>query len=66
MDGQSLFFSLFFSIIGMGYFSYGRKDNPIFLFAGVLLMVYPYFISSMVWLIIVGILLCVFPFLLRM
>ena len=66
MDGQVIIFSIFFSMLGIAYFSYGKKGYPEFMIAGGLLMVYPYFIGTLFWLIVVGILLCVLPFLLKL
>jgi hypothetical protein len=62
LDSYLIVFSLLFSIVGIGYFSHGRKNHPMFLIAGGLLMIFPYFINSLVWLILVGILLCALPF----
>ena len=55
--------ALIFSLIGMAYFSYGKKtDQYIILFTGVLLMCYPYFIQDVIMLTAVGIELCCMPF----
>lgn len=66
MDSQVIIFSIFFSIIGIAYFSYGKKGYPIFMVSGGLLMIYPYFIGTLFWLIVVGILLSAIPFLLKL
>ena len=57
---------IFFSIIGFGYFLYGKKStNYIFLICGIALMVFPYFISNTVYLIIAGIVISVIPLLFK-
>ena len=53
---------IFFSIIGFGYFLYGKKSaNYVFLICGIILMVFPYFISNTAYLIITGIVVSVIP-----
>jgi len=55
--------SIVFGIIGMGYFSYGKKgDSNTFLLCGVALMVFPYFVEGLIPNIAVGIGLIVVPF----
>lgn len=63
MDGNIIFFSLLFSIIGIGFFAYGKKKNLYFMLSGLCLMLYPYLVASLAILIIVGIILVVLPFL---
>jgi hypothetical protein len=64
MDIYYIFFSLAFSMVGMGYFVYGKKTNPYFMIAGIILMVYPYFVYTLLWLMIFGLALMILPFLL--
>lgn len=66
LDPYYLFFTILFSFIGIAYFSYGKKESQYFRLAGVLLLVFPYFISSLLWTIIIGVILCAAPFLLDM
>ena len=55
--------SIVFGIIGMGYFSFGRKqDKNIFLLSGIGLMLFPYFIDGLTVTIIVGTVLAILPF----
>jgi hypothetical protein len=62
-DYLNLFLILFFSAAGMGYFIYGkRQKNASALMAGLLLMIYPYFISGTVGIVGVGLLLMAAPF----
>jgi 4-hydroxybenzoate polyprenyltransferase len=59
----NLFLIVLFSAIGFGYFIYGKRQQAwVALFSGLLLMVYPYFLSSALGMIAVGLLLVVFPF----
>ncbi|MBI3812431.1 MAG: amino acid transport protein [Nitrospirae bacterium] len=62
-DVINLFLIVGFSAAGMGYLAYGkRQQNGIVLAAGLLMMVYPYFISGTVGIIAVGLLLMAAPF----
>jgi hypothetical protein len=58
--------AVFFSIIGFAYFLYGKKSvNYLFLFCGIILMAYPYFVTKTVYLIIVGLVVRVIPFIIK-
>jgi hypothetical protein len=66
-DTASLLWGLLFGSIGMGFFVYGKKERVVVPFVcGLLLMVFPYFISNVALLVIVGIALCVVPYFLRL
>lgn len=66
MDPTSLMLSLLFGMIGMGMFMYGRKASRIVpLFAGGGLMVVPYFISSLMLLVLVCAGLMAMPWVIR-
>ena len=55
--------AVFFGIIGSGYFMYGRKaQNWVALGCGVLLCVFPYFVDSFLWTMIIGLALVAAPF----
>jgi len=60
----NLFLIVLFSAIGLGYFVYGKRqrEGPA-LIAGLLLMIYPYFISSTLGLVGAGLALIAGPFL---
>jgi glucokinase len=61
----SLFVYLLAGVGGMAYFVYGkRQQNGVFLAAGVLLCIYPYFFDSVLALIVIGLILLSAPFLL--
>lgn len=55
-----------FSMLGFVFFMYGKKQSALIpLFTGLALMIYPYFISSVVWMVIVGAVLSVVPYFIR-
>ncbi len=61
---MTLLFSFFISSVGLAYFIYGKKRIEFnFLLAGLLLMIYPYFISNLFLSILIGLILSVLPFL---
>ena len=61
-----LLFGFFISMIGLGYFIYGKKIMDYhFLLSGVALMVYPYFISNLMLSIFIGLALAALPFITR-
>ncbi|GMT42447.1 MAG: hypothetical protein IEMM0002_0858 [bacterium] len=61
--GTNLYISFFFSLVGMGYFMYGKKQsNVIILLTGIALMFYPYLVSSVAVMLSVGAILTVLPF----
>ena len=58
--------SIVFGIVGMGYFSFGRKrDEPLFLYSGIGLMVFPYVVEGLTYNILVGVGLCLLPFVMK-
>ncbi|MBI3607989.1 MAG: amino acid transport protein [Nitrospirae bacterium] len=63
LDPWYLVLSLIFSTIGFGYFRYGkRQGESLLLIVGVILMVYPYFITNALAVAVVGLLLMAGPF----
>jgi hypothetical protein len=61
--GASFFVSILFGLIGTVYFFYGKKQQKFVpMFVGIGLGVYPYFITNLAAIIIVGILLMAVPF----
>ncbi|MDR3476970.1 MAG: amino acid transport protein [Gammaproteobacteria bacterium] len=61
---MELFFTIFFSMVGIGYYSYGKKESLYFRISGVILLMYPYFVGN-VWLLGgLGILFMILPFIL--
>lgn len=58
--------SIALGLLGMGYFSYGKKlGKAVPLGCGAALMIFPYFVSSAAWMLGIGAVLSVLPFLLR-
>jgi hypothetical protein len=67
MDTSSLLWGLLFGSIGLGFFVYGRRQKTIVpLACGVALMIFPYFISNTMLLVIVGVTLIAIPYFVRM
>jgi hypothetical protein len=66
MSTTSLLFGVLFGAIGFGYLVYGRRQQKgIALLSGVALCAFPYFISNIVLLIIIGLVLIALPFYIR-
>ena len=67
MEGTSLLiWGMVFGSIGLGFFIYGKKQKAIVpLFTGIALFLFPYFISNVYILVIVGIVLVVLPYFVR-
>ncbi len=62
----TLFGGLFFGCVGMGYIMYGRKQrNAIALVAGVALCGFPYLISNILLMLLVGAILMAIPFFIK-
>ncbi len=57
-------FSVIIGIVGIGYCSHGRKNNPYYLLSGIALLLLPFFVDQFWWLLALGCLLMVLPFLL--
>lgn len=64
---ETLVASVFLGIIGSAYFLYGKKaHNPVALIAGVLLCVFPYFLDSFFWTLVIGAALIAAPFMITL
>ena len=57
MKGTSLLiWGMLFGAIGLGFFTYGRKQKAVVpLFTGITLFIFPYFISNIYVLVIAGV-----------
>ena len=67
MDTSQLLLGVLFSSIGLGYFIYGKKQKVIVPFiCGLILMIFPYFIESNWLIIIVGTLISLIPYFIRL
>lgn len=66
VDTANIVWALLFGAVGIGYFTYGRRqDHKSALLAGIALMIYPYFVSGTLAMIAVGAALLALPFLLK-
>jgi len=67
MAGTSLLiWGMVFGAIGLGFFTYGKKQKAaVPLFTGIALFMFPYFISNVYMLVIVGVLLVALPYFVR-
>jgi hypothetical protein len=55
LDPGSLFLSILISVVGLAFFIYGKKQRRApQLLAGVVLMGYSYFVSSVVWMLVIA------------
>ncbi|MEO7477704.1 MAG: hypothetical protein ABIT64_00535 [Lysobacteraceae bacterium] len=62
-----LLWGVLFGSIGFGYFLYGKKrPNIVALVCGLVLMVYPYFVSSTWAIVIIGAVLMAIPYFVRL
>jgi hypothetical protein len=66
IDVNSMIVGFIAGIIGTAYFIYGKRQALLSaMLAGAALCIYPYFIDSVLWLCVVGILLMAAPFFAR-
>ena len=66
MSTALIFWGFLFGAIGLGFFIYGRKQQKVVpLVCGLLLMVFPYFVSNTILLVVIGALLMAAPYFLR-
>ncbi len=66
MSTANLLWGLLFSCVGLGFFTYGRKQRGVVpMVCGVVLMVFPYFVPSTIVLVIIGAALTTVPYFLR-
>jgi hypothetical protein len=67
MNASTLFWGIVFGSIGLAFFVYGKKQKTVVpFFSGIGLMVVPYFISNMYFLVLSGIVLTALPFILKL
>ena len=54
---------MLFSIIGVGYFMYGKRaERPVALVCGAVLAIFPWFVTNLAALIVIGVVLLAAPF----
>ncbi len=67
MNASNLLWGLLFSSIGLGFFLYGKKQRAVVpLVCGLVLMIFPYFVSNTWALVSIGIALGAVPYFLRL
>jgi len=67
VNTSSLLWGLLFGSIGLGFFIYGKRQrNAVPLICGLLLMIFPYFVSNSILLVALGVVLMAVPYFLRM
>ena len=63
MSTSSLLWGLLFGSVGFGFFIYGKKQKSVVpLVCGLVLMVFPYFISNTILLAAIGVALITLPY----
>ncbi|MEC4676512.1 MAG: hypothetical protein VST72_06285 [Nitrospirota bacterium] len=66
MDTTSIMWGVMFGSIGMGYLMYGkRQQRGIALLSGVVLCVFPYFVSNIFLMLLIGVALMALPYFVR-
>ena len=66
MDTSSLLWGLLFGSIGLGFFIYGKRQKAVVpLVCGLVLMIFPYFISNAILLVAIGVALVALPYFFR-
>ncbi len=66
MSAASLIWSVLFGAIGLGFFIYGKKQTSIVpLACGVALMIFPYIVSNLWLMLIIGAALMAAPYFIR-
>ena len=65
-DPALLFWGIMFGAIGLGFFSYGKKQKAVVpLVTGIALFIVPYFLSNVYLLAITGVVLVALPYFVR-
>jgi hypothetical protein len=66
LTAASIFWGFLFGSFGLGFFMYGRKQHAVVpLTCGLVLMIFPYFISDTILLVAVGVALVAIPYFVR-
>jgi hypothetical protein len=67
LNTSTLLWGLLFGSIGLAFFIYGKKQRVVVpLVCGLVLMIFPYFISNNILLVVFGVVLVALPYFLRM
>ncbi len=66
MNTASLLWGLLFGSIGLGFFVYGKRQKAVVpLVCGLVLIIFPYFISNTILLVAIGVALVAVPYFFR-
>ncbi len=66
LDPWTVLLGLVFSVIGFGYYRYGKRESDtVMLAAGIVLMVYPLLVASPTMLAVIGVILTAGPVMAR-
>ncbi len=66
-DSSILIWGVLFGAIGLGFFTYGRKQKAVVpLLTGIALFIFPYFMPNIYALLVVGVLLVAIPYFVRL
>jgi hypothetical protein len=67
LSESSLWWGLLFGSIGFGFFLYGKNQKAVVpLICGLALMIFPYFVSNSILLVVVGFVLMAIPYFVRL
>ncbi|MDZ4261586.1 MAG: hypothetical protein U1B30_04540 [Pseudomonadota bacterium] len=67
MNTSLLLWGVLFSSIGFGFFLYGKKQREVVpLVCGLVLMIFPYFVSNAALLVAIGVVLLALPYFVRL
>lgn len=65
-DTAIILWALLFGSIGVGYFIYGkRQDQPVVRYTGIALILFPYFVTEVLAVVLVGIFLLLLPYVIK-
>jgi hypothetical protein len=66
VDIALLAWGFLFSSVGLSFFMYGKGQKALIpLCTGLVLMIYPYFVSGPTWMVIIGVILSAIPYFVR-
>lgn len=61
-----LFFGFIFSMVGLGFFRYGKKNDKLYhMIIGIILMIYPYFVTNPIYIVLIGLIFSFSPLALK-
>ncbi len=61
-----IFWGMLFGVIGFSYFIYGKKQNAVMpFFSGIALCVFPYFVSNVYIMVLIGAVLLALPYFIK-